>query len=208
MKVEKINENKVRITLSIDELAQRDISLNDLEKDTVKAKKLFLELIEESNLESSFIFEHAQLFVEAATDSNDFFTVTITKIDDFPDLTKYNLLDEGFTKKTVKKSSNKSISPISSNIFSFESLDNILDMCDILKGTNSFLGKNSLYKLDSKYFLIFSKYSIRNTKFLKTYSIINEFCLNNYESELYEISLKEKSQLIISNKALQSLAKL
>ncbi|MDF2865832.1 MAG: negative regulator of tic competence, sporulation and motility [Clostridia bacterium] len=208
MKVEKINENKVRITLSIDELAQRDISLNDLEKDTVKAKKLFLELIEESNLESSFIFEHAQLFVEAATDSNDFFTVTITKIDDFPDLTKYNLLDEGFSKKNEKKSSTKLMSPINSNIFSFESLDNILDMCDILKGTKSFLGKNSLYKLDSKYFLIFSKYSIKNTKFLKTYSIINEFCLNNYESELYEISLKEKSQLIISNKALQSLAKL
>jgi adapter protein MecA 1/2 len=208
LKVEKINENKVRITLSIDELAQRDISLNDLEKDTVKAKKLFLELIEESNLESSFIFEHAQLFVEAATDSNDFFTVTITKIDDFPDLTKYNLLDEGFSKKNEKKSSTKLMSPINSNIFSFESLDNILDMCDILKGTKSFLGKNSLYKLDSKYFLIFSKYSIKNTKFLKTYSIINEFCLNNYESELYEISLKEKSQLIISNKALQSLAKL
>lgn len=208
MKVEKINENKVRITLSIDELAQRDISLKDLEKDTIKAKKLFLELIEESNLESSFIFEHAQLFVEAATDSNDFFTVTITKIDDFPDLAKYNLLDEGFSKKTIKKTSSNLVSPISVNIFSFESLDNILDMCDILKKNKSFLGKNSLYKLGSKYFLIFSKYSIKNSKFLKTYSIINEFCLSNYESELYEISLKEKATLIISDKSLQTLIKI
>lgn len=207
MKVEKINENKVKITLSIDELAQRDISLKDLEKDTIKAKKLFLELIEESNLESSFIFEHAQLFVEAATDNNDFFTVTITKIDDFPDLAKYNLLDEGFNKKNVRKIPASSISPISVNIFSFESLDNLLDMCDILKKNKSFLGKNSLYKLDSRYFLIFSKYSIKNSKFLKTYSILNEFCLNNYESELYEISLKEKSNLIIPDKALQKLTK-
>ena|GEM_PF-1910940 len=208
MKVEKINENKVKITLSIDELAQRHISLKDLEKDTMKAKQLFLELIEESNLESSFIFEHAQLFVEAATDSNDFFTVTITKIDDFPDLSKYNLLDEGFNKKSIKKSSTDMSYPIKFNVFSFDNLDNILDMCDILKKTKSFLGKNSLYKLDNRYFLIFSKYSIKNVKFLKTYSIITEFCLCNYASELYEVSLREKSKLIISDKALQSLIKM
>jgi len=208
LKVEKINENKVKITLSIDELAQRHISLKDLEKDTMKAKQLFLELIEESNLESSFIFEHAQLFVEAATDSNDFFTVTITKIDDFPDLSKYNLLDEGFNKKSIKKSSTDMSYPIKFNVFSFDNLDNILDMCDILKKTKSFLGKNSLYKLDNRYFLIFSKYSIKNVKFLKTYSIITEFCLCNYASELYEVSLREKSKLIISDKALQSLIKM
>jgi len=208
LKVEKINENKVKITLSIDELTQRHISLKDLEKDTIKAKKLFLELIEESNLESSFIFEHAQLFVEAATDNNDFFTVTITKIDDFPDLAKYNLLDEGFSKKAIRKPSSIATYPINFNIFSFESLDNILDMCDILKVNKAFLGKSSLYKLDSRYFLIFSKYSIKNAKFLKTYSIITEFCLCNYTSELYEVSLREKSKLIIADKALQSLTKI
>ena len=207
MKVEKINENKVRITLSIDELAQRHISLKDLEKDTIKAKKLFLELIEESNLESSFIFEHAQLFVEAATDNNDFFIVTITKIDDFPDLAKYNLLDEGFNKKTIMKPSANLIYPISFNIFSFDCLDNLLDMCDILKKNKSFLGKSSLYMCDSRYFLIFSKYSIKNPKFLKTYSIITEFCLCNYVSELYEASLREKCKLIIADKALQTLTK-
>lgn len=208
MKVEKINENKVKITLSIDELAQRDISLKDLEKDTVKAKKLFLELIEESNLESSFIFEHAQLFVEATTDNNDFFTVTITKIDDFPDLAKYNLLEEGFSKKTIGKPSTNLTCPVKFNIFAFESMDNILDMCDILNKTKSFLGKSSLYKMEDKYFLIFSKYSIKNIKFLKTYSILNEFSLSNYESELYEISIKEKSKIIITDKALQILTKI
>ncbi|MDD2376871.1 MAG: adaptor protein MecA [Clostridia bacterium] len=208
MKVEKINENKVKITLSIDELAQRHISLKDLEKDTVRAKQLFLELIEESNLESSFIFEHAQLFVEAATDNNDYFTVTITKIDDFPDLTKYNLLDERFNKKNIRKPLGNLIYTINFNIFSFECLDNLLDMCDVLKKNKSFLGKSSLYMIDSRYFLIFSKYSIKNQKFLKTYSIITEFCSYNYTSELYEISLKEKSKLIISDKALQLLTKI
>ncbi len=207
MKVEKINENKVRITLSIDELTQRDISVKDLEKDTIKAKKLFLELIEESNLEPSFIFEHAQLFVEAATDSNDFFIVTITKVDDFPDLAKYNLLDEGFSKKAIKKPSTNAICPINYNIFSFECIDNLLDMCNILNKNQLFLGKSSLYKLDTRYFLIFSKYSVKNPKFLRTYSIINEFCLCNYESTLYEASLIEKSKLIISDKALQTLTK-
>ena len=207
MKVEKINENKVRITLSIDELAQRQITLKDLEKDSSKAKKLFLDLIEESNLEASFVFEHAQLFVEASTDNNDFFTVTITKIDDFPDLTKYNLLEEGFESKHVTKPSKNVLYPITSNIFAFENIDSLLDMCDILKKNKLFLGKNSLYKFGEKYFLVFSKYSIKNVKFVRTYSIINEYCLNIYESDLYEVSIKEKAMLIIENKALQTMTK-
>lgn len=208
MKVEKINENKVKITLSIDELLQRQISLKDLEKDTSKAKKLFLELIEESNLESSFILEHSQLYVEASTDSNDFFTVTITKIDDFPDLSKYNLLDDNFDKRISRKIPPAPISNVNHNIFSFDSLDTILDMCEILKQNKVFLGKNSLYKFQNQYFLIFSKYSVKNIKFLKTYSIINEFCTSNYESELYEVSLKEKSKAIILDKSLQILMKM
>ena len=81
MKVERINDNKIKITLSLEELEKRNISLKDLEKDSSKAKNLFLDLIEESNLDEDFIIDESQLFIEAFSDNNNSFIVTITKVD-------------------------------------------------------------------------------------------------------------------------------
>lgn len=197
MKIEKINENKVRITLSIEELAQRQITLNELERDSLKAKKLFVELIEESNLESSFVIEHSQLFVEATTDNNEFFTITITKVDDIQENEKYDSLhNENYNNTEFI------------NIFEFENFDIIDEMVSVYKLSKTFFGKNSLYSFNNKYYLIFSKYSVKNAKFTKTLAILNEFSLKSYQSELFEISLKEKCKLVISNKAIQTLIKL
>ena len=49
MKVEKINNNKVKIILTFEELEKRQINIKDIEKNTEIAKNLFVDLIEESN---------------------------------------------------------------------------------------------------------------------------------------------------------------
>ena len=41
MKIEKVDDNKVKIILSLEELKMRNISLSDIEKDTAAARKLF-----------------------------------------------------------------------------------------------------------------------------------------------------------------------
>ena len=214
MKVERINENKIKITLSMNELEERNISLKDIEKDSSKAKNIFLDLIAESNLENSFAIDHSQLFVEATTDYNDFFTITITKMDELLDISKFSLLDQFIEKKLLDKKGNLPKKVINSNIesysnvFLFDSIDKVLDMCDMLKFNKCFYGKSSLYLLKGKYFLIFSKHSDKNIKFKKTYSIINEYSDNSFLSELYEISLKEKSKSIIISNAIQVLVKI
>ena len=45
MKIEKINDNKVRITLTFEELEKREISLSQIEKDNSIAKDFFINLI-------------------------------------------------------------------------------------------------------------------------------------------------------------------
>ena len=80
MKIEKINENKVKITLTIDELSQRQISLKDIEQDSNRAQDLFLDLLEETELNEDFMLDDSQLFVEASSDNENLFVVTITKI--------------------------------------------------------------------------------------------------------------------------------
>lgn len=203
MKVEIISENKVEIRLTIDELYQRNLSLNDIEKDAKKARQLFADLIEETNLASDFHLDHTQVFVEATTDSNNEFIVTITKIDDFPDISKFDIL----TTQNINKSSY--IDYYSNfSIFKFKTLDSIINMSKVLVKSKCYIGKNSLYKYNDDLFLIFTNYVIKQPKFLKTVSLINEFSDDMYESGIFEVSLKEKAKLMIKDKAIQKLSKI
>lgn len=207
MKVEKINNNKVKITLTFEELEKRDINIKDIEKNSEIAKNLFVDLIEESNIDEEFEFEDSQLLIEASSDNNNLFVVTITKVDNMPDLRKYSLLE----KKVKNSKKSKSIVTnykVDSFIYSFKSIDNILALCENAKEEKLFFGKNSLYKYNDIYFLIFANSSIKNKKFLKTFVFLSEYCENYYSYNIFSSAIKEKSKLIIENNALQTLSKL
>ena len=124
MKVEKLSDNKVRITLTFEELEKRKISLSDIEKNSTIAKDLFIDLLEESNLDSEFVIDDSHLFIEASSDNNNLFIVTITKVEDLPDLKKYSLIEsKGVHSK--KKISNNIKYTVDSNVYSFQNIDNI-----------------------------------------------------------------------------------
>ena len=81
MKIEKVDENKVKIILSLEELEMRNISISELQMNNSLARNFFKSLIEESNLDEDFIDnEDSQLFIEAAADNTNTFVLTITKI--------------------------------------------------------------------------------------------------------------------------------
>lgn len=196
MKIEKVDDNKVKITLSFEELEMRNIKLSDIEKNNNIAKNLFTSLIEENNLDEDFEFEDSQLFIEASADNNNTFILTITKIEDLPDITKYSR----------KKSS--ILYRIDSNLFEFSSLDTILDFCKLAKKEKLFFGRNTLYKYNDKYFLLFSDSAIKNKKFVKTYVMLSEFCSRYFSYDLFYTTIKEKGQVVISNLAIQKLMKI
>lgn len=207
MKVEKINNNKVKITLTFEELEKRDINIKDIEKNSEIAKNLFVDLIEESNIDEDFEFEDSQLLIEASSDNNNLFVVTITKVDNLPDLRKYSLLEKKV--KNSKKSSTIATNyKVDSFIYSFKSIDNILSLCENAKSEKLFFGKNSLYKYNDIYFIIFANSSIKNKKFLKTFVFLSEYCENYYSYNMFSSAIKEKSKLIVSNNALQTLSKI
>ncbi len=212
MKVEKINENKIRITLTLEELSKRKISIKDIEKNSVLARELFVNLIEEYNLEEDFPLDGSQFFIEARSDSSNLFIVTITKIENMPEVETYDLPQKAKIKKKNKKDSNNLKQPlnytIDSFVYMFDSLETILEMCDKTKKEKLFFGKNSLYKNENNYFLIFSKSSVKNKKFIKTFVFLSEYCSTYYSYDIFGISIKEKSKIIIENNALQKLIKI
>lgn len=204
MKIELINENKVKITLTVDELKKRNLSLNDIQKDS----DIITSLIEELDLKEDFLIDDtSSLIIETSSDNTNYIILTITKIEDIPDLSSYALLNTTKSKKTEKKTSNVNYK-VDSNIYYFDSINTILDMCNILKNEKIFFGKNSLYKYNDFYFIVFSKYSTKNIKFLKTFVILSEYCKKYYSLDMFSTWVKENSKLIIENNALQTLSKI
>ena len=82
MKIERINENQIRCTLTSFDLSARNINIVELAYGTEKAKKLFREMIQRASNEVGFEAEDIPLMVEAIPLSSESIMLVITKIED------------------------------------------------------------------------------------------------------------------------------
>lgn len=94
MKIEKINENQIRCTLTKADLEDRQIRLSELAYGTEKAKSLFRDMMQQANIEFGFEADNIPLMIEAIPISMDSIVLIITKVED-PDE-----LDTRFSKFT------------------------------------------------------------------------------------------------------------
>lgn len=82
MKIERINENQIRCTLTSFDLSVRNMNLGELAYGSEKARSLFREMIQKASNEVGFDAEDIPLMVEAIPLSNESVMLVITKIED------------------------------------------------------------------------------------------------------------------------------
>lgn len=82
MKIEKINENQIRCTLTSDDLATRQIKLSELAYGTEKAKSLFRDMMLQAQDEFGFEADNIPLMIEAIPITPDSIVLIITKVED------------------------------------------------------------------------------------------------------------------------------
>ncbi len=82
MKIERINDNQIRCTLSSFDLSMRNLNLGELAYGSEKARDLFREMIQKASNEVGFEAEDIPLMVEAIPLSNESVMLVITKIED------------------------------------------------------------------------------------------------------------------------------
>lgn len=82
MKIERINENQIRCTLTSFDLSVRDLNLGELAYGSEKAKRLFREMIHKASSEVGFEAEDIPLMVEAIPMAGESIMLIITKIED------------------------------------------------------------------------------------------------------------------------------
>jgi len=82
MKIERINENQIRCTLTNFDLSMRNLHVNDLAYGTDKTGNLFHEMMERASSEVGFEAEDTPLMVEAIPMANESVMLIITKLED------------------------------------------------------------------------------------------------------------------------------
>ena len=82
MKIEKINDNQIRCTLTKSDLEERHIRLSELAYGSDKAKDLFRDMMQQANTEFGFEADNIPLMIEAIPVSADSIILIISKVED------------------------------------------------------------------------------------------------------------------------------
>lgn len=108
MKIEKINENQIRCTLTRADLEDRHLKISELAYGTEKAKSLFHDMMQQAAFEFGFEADDIPLMIEAIPSSSDSIVLIITKVEDPEELdTRFSKFapspfdDTDTSKKTV-----------------------------------------------------------------------------------------------------------
>lgn len=198
MKIEKINDNKIRITLSNSELEERNLDFQSLRYNTPEAQTLFFDMMKMAETEHGFHTANCQLFIEAASVNGGQFIVTITKLHDkvLPAMPK--------KKAIVPELKVKKKTLILNLIYRFESFE---ELCGL---TNSkMLPLNlptELYEYNNVYFLSVKTESMEKDQLKKVNLIISEFGELVQDSEMMTATLAEHGNRIIKQYALKKIS--
>lgn len=82
MKIEKLNDNQIRCTLTHADLAARHLKLSELAYGTEKAKSLFRDMMKQASFDFGFEADDIPLMIEAIPASADSIVLIITKVED------------------------------------------------------------------------------------------------------------------------------
>lgn len=82
MKIEKLNENQIRCTLTKEDLASRKLKISELAYGSEKAKSLFRDMMRQANFEFGFEAEDIPLMIEAVPMNGECIVLIVTKVED------------------------------------------------------------------------------------------------------------------------------
>lgn len=199
MKIEKLSDDKIRITLNMEDLKEKDIDFHSFMSNPIESQDLFMDMLEKAEKEVGFVTEDYRVMIEALAMSNGNFVLTVTRI--CPEKTKN-------TYKPKKLNIKRKIPSVNSKkaIYCFETFDEFLGYCeflksDILKNIEDFSSHARLYEYRNQYYFVLEDLQM-NVNLLKSFaSSITEFAHFVDDSNLFESKLLEYGNVIFEDHA-------
>ena len=205
MKVEKISENQIKLTLTSSDLKENNIRLDDLTKPNEKAQELFKKIMEKAFTQCGFEVDDTPLMVEATPISLDGLMIIVTKLPekaspkDSLSLISQNKELRRYKKKNIEHIKKSSESEDNLIIYSFKCFDDAVDAA--LRIANTFSRYSELYRHDKKYFLILQNNTDENIE--TTESVLSEYGDKYTNNILAKYLLMEHGETLIHNPAVK-----
>ncbi len=207
MRIERVGENKIRIFVSYDDLEERDIDLDAFNYNSPETQELFWDLMEQAEIELGFEAQESQLCIEAVSDVEHGFVITITRMEEeneFESIQKfiknrYRKKDLAIKKKTAAVCSTMLI-------YAVESFDDLSALCAIINPL--FKGRSKVYSLEDTYYLVLSSIEGNVSNQNQFDSILSEYADKMPNVDFFEGYLNEYGKCLVSENAVPFFAKL
>ena len=202
MKFEKLNENKIRIILSNQDLADKNIDFNSFMSNSAETQTLFLDMLEEAEEKVGFITKDHKIKIEALAMADGDFVVTVTRFG------KKDENDVVIPNKNKKIKVRRKTNTLNSEnlVYEFKDFD---DFClfssyvSKIKSYNTIAKSTVLYTYNNKYYLVFSKLNSNHPYIKKFYTLITEFGTYIHNSDLFSYKLSERGKIVLKNNAIK-----
>lgn len=237
MKIEKINENQIRCTLTQADLAERKLQLSELAYGTEKAKSLFHDMMQQAAFEFGFEADNMPLIIEAIPTSADSIVLIITKVEDPDEIddrfskfapafrtdanklegaeTLRNLFEKvkekmnaGDTAKTPKTETPAPKKKSPLRLFSFATMDDVMLAVHFL--SNVYNGSSTLYKdhAEDMYILAMTQSGYSEKEYNRICNMLTEYGTMEHASGIALAFLEEHCEALVPGNAVQTLAAL
>lgn len=207
MKIEKLNDNQIRCTLTRADLIDRQIKLSELICGGEKAKSLFQDMMHQASDEFGFEADDTPLMIEAIPSASDSIVLIITKVDDPEALdskfSKFGTLPSNLSskKKEEEKEDSSGI-----RLFSFANIDCVIHAAHLL--SDSFNSASTLYKdtPNNVYLLALAQGDYTDSEFNKICNMFSEYGAAEKSTCAILAYLEEHCEIIIATDAVAHLA--
>ena len=203
MKFEKINENQMRVTLSIKDLEDNDISLHDFMSNSLETQDLFFDMLEEAEEKIGFNTKNCKVKVEALAMTENDFVLTITKIK--PDIAKKKNSSSNKRPKPIPKRKQPT-TEATHLIYKFNTFDDYCYFIEYLVKTNFTISykvaeKIYLYKYKEFYYLVLCDINSKFKHLTRFFTVITEYGSYVINPDIFVHKLYESGMLFIRNNA-------
>lgn len=208
MKIEKLNENKVRITLNLDDLRDRNIDYQSFMARPIETQDIFFDMLDIAEQEVGFQVDDSRFAIEVIALKDGRFIFTITKYEEdgktIPTAEKILPIQNRLKRTPVHIKRKSSLVNATKTIYSFDSLDDLSGFSLLLCKSKSaqeigqFVKRASVLEYNSRFYLVLNDINTKSSAFPLFTSVISEFASMTEHPELFEAKLTEYGNCITS----------
>lgn len=199
MRFEKLNEDKIRITLSHEDLKKKDIDFHSFMSNSIESQDLFFSMLEEAEKEIGFVTKDYLIRIEALAMAGSDFVLTVTR--SLPEKKKNAIKKVHIKRKNI----NLDLAEV---IYYFSSFE---DYCSFLQFfyKNNFKPTNLakkvlLYEYNNGYYLVLNEINLCFPNLKRLLSCMPEFATVVNNSKIFVAKLAESATLMMKHNAIQT----